>query len=140
MNSLRLPGMATARDGALFRLLASPRRAIMVSLTMLASRWGHGWDEIDVEEKGGVYALEIAGNSLWPVYRDGDRLIVQPIAEPRQGDRVIAKMRSGEVTADEVGRVLATHMELTPLNSVYPVRTFDRTDIAWVARILWVSQ
>ena len=40
---------------------------------------GEGWDEIALPaDLEGAYALEIAGDSMSPVYRDGDRVIVRP--------------------------------------------------------------
>src|SRR6478609_3578364 len=41
---------------------------------------GPGWNEIDFPGSGdeGVYALEITGGDLAPVFRDGDRLLVSP--------------------------------------------------------------
>ena len=74
---------------------------------------GQGWDEIDIQGDGeGVYALEIAGDSMLPVYRAGDRILVQPTAEPRRGDRVVVKTQEGEVMAKEVERVSAKRLEL----------------------------
>ncbi len=102
---------------------------------------GQGWEEIEIP--GGpddVYALEIAGDSMMPVYRDGDRIIVQPTPEPRRGDRVVVKTLTGEVMAKEVARVTAKRIELHSLNPEYDDRVLDREDIAWIARILWASQ
>jgi len=87
-----------------------------------------------------VFALEISGDSMRPVYRDGDRIIVQPTSEPRRGDRVVVKTADGEVMAKEVARVTAKRIELTSLNPDYPGRTLERKEIAWIARILWASQ
>jgi len=102
---------------------------------------GQGWDEIDIQGDGeGVYALEIAGDSMLPVYRAGDRILVQPTAEPRRGDRVVVKTAEGEVMAKEVERVSAKRLELLSLNPDYPGRVLERQDVAWVARILWASQ
>jgi len=102
---------------------------------------GQGWDEVEAPGHGeGVYALEIAGDSMLPVYRAGDRIIVQPTSDPRRGDRVVVKTLAGEVMAKEVGRVTAKRLELTSLNPDYPGRLLDRKDVAWVARILWASQ
>ena len=102
---------------------------------------GQGWDEIDIQGGGeGVYALEIAGDSMLPVYRAGDRILVQPTAEPRRGDRVVVKTAEGEVMAKQVERVTAKRLELLSLNPDYPGRALERRDIAWVARILWASQ
>ena len=102
---------------------------------------GQGWDEVEAPGAGeGAYALEIAGDSMLPVYRAGDRIIVQPAPEPRRGDRVVVKTTGGEVMAKEVARVTATRLELASLNPDYPPRTLERKDVAWVARILWASQ
>lgn len=103
---------------------------------------GQGWDEVDLPNGGEdeVYALEISGDSMRPVYRDGDRIIVKPTAEPRRGDRVVVRTTGGEVMAKEVARVTAKTLELASLNPEYPGRAVDRKEIAWVARILWASQ
>lgn len=104
---------------------------------------GQGWDEIDFPglAREGVYALEISGDSMAPVYREGDRIVVDPAAaEPRRGDRVVVKTLDGEVLAKEIARITAKAVELKSLNPDYPGRTLDRKDIAWIARILWASQ
>ncbi len=102
---------------------------------------GQGWDEVEMPGAGeSVYALEIAGDSMLPVYRAGDRIVVQPTPEPRRGDRVVVKTLEGEVMAKEVARVTAKRLELTSLNPDYPGRVLDRKDVAWIARILWASQ
>lgn len=103
---------------------------------------GQGWEEIDLHAGGDdeIYGLEISGDSMRPVYRDGDRIVVKPTTEPRRGDRVVVKTTGGEVMAKEVARVTARRLELTSLNPDYPGRTLERREIAWVARILWASQ
>ena len=103
---------------------------------------GQGWDEVDVPspDQNGVYALEISGDSMAPVYRDGDRIVVTPTQEVRRGDRVVVKTTAGEVMAKEVARITAKTVELASLNPAYEGRSLDRKDIAWIARILWASQ
>jgi phage repressor protein C with HTH and peptisase S24 domain len=103
---------------------------------------GQGWDEVDLPSIGreGAYALEISGDSMAPVYRDGDRIVVAPDMEPRRGDRVVVKTREGEVMAKELSRLTAGKLELRSLNPEYPARTLDRKDVAWIARIIWASQ
>jgi len=58
---------------------------------------GAGWEEIAFPELGDphAYALEINGESMLPVYRDGDRIIVSPQASTRRGDRVVVKTADG---------------------------------------------
>ncbi|HQR89023.1 MAG: DNA-binding protein [Caulobacter sp. 12-67-6] len=103
---------------------------------------GEGWDEIAFPglQEDGVYALEISGDSMVPVFRDGDRILVSPSIEPRRGDRVVVKTNDGEVMAKELSRVTARTIELTSLNRDYDDRVLERGDVAWIARILWASQ
>ena len=103
---------------------------------------GAGWEEVrfpGVADEH-AYALEISGASMEPVYREGDRVVVSPDAAPRRGDRVVVKLRSGEITAKELGRVTETRVELRSLNPDYPDRTVETADIVWMARIVWASQ
>jgi len=105
---------------------------------------GQGWDVVDFpaspSRKAGVYALEVQGDSMVPLYRDGDVLIVEPGAQVRRGDRVVVKTRDGEVMAKIILRQTARTIELTSLNPEHPNRTFDMADVEWVARIIWASQ
>ena len=87
-----------------------------------------------------VYALEIAGDSMEPVFRAGDVVIVQPGAPVRRGDRVVVRTRAGEVMAKILGRRNDQSVELISLNPVYPSRQIAAAEIDWVARILWASQ
>jgi phage repressor protein C with HTH and peptisase S24 domain len=87
-----------------------------------------------------VYALEIAGDSMEPMYRAGDIVIVQPGAAVRRGDRVVVRTRSGEVTAKLLGRRNDQTIELISLNPAHKPRELAVTDVDWIARILWASQ
>jgi phage repressor protein C with HTH and peptisase S24 domain len=87
-----------------------------------------------------AYALEISGDSMAPVYRAGDRIVVAPHAQPRRGDRVVVKTRSGEVMAKELGRVTNQSVELISLNPAFDNRLLNPSDIVWMARIVWASQ
>lgn len=105
---------------------------------------GQGWDVVEFpaapSHKTGVYALEVQGDSMMPLYRDGDVLIIDPGAQVRRGDRVVVKTREGEVMAKILMRQSARAIELTSLNSEHPNRSFDMTEVEWVARIIWASQ
>lgn len=105
---------------------------------------GQGWDVVDFparpSERPGVYALEVQGDSMLPLYRDGDILIVEPGAQIRRGDRVVVRSREGEVMAKVLSRQSARAVELTSLNPDHPNRSFDLDQIDWMARIIWASQ
>ena len=103
---------------------------------------GQGWDEIafpDVD-RDQVYALEISGDSMAPVFRDGDVVLVAPGAPLRRGDRVVVRTTEGEVLAKELARKTAKQVELRSLNREHPDRTLAAAEVDWVARIVWASQ
>lgn len=103
---------------------------------------GTGWDEIhfpEVEDEN-AYALEISGDSMLPVFRDGDVVVVSPVASIRRGDRVVVKTRDGEVMAKELARKTARHVELRSLNPAYEDRHIPLERLEWMARIIWASQ
>lgn len=103
---------------------------------------GQGWDEVTLPglNEEGVYALQISGDSMSPVYRDGDRIIVKADAPLKRGDRVVVKTREGEVMAKELERLTAKAVELRSLNAEHADRAFKHDDLVWMARILWASQ
>jgi phage repressor protein C with HTH and peptisase S24 domain len=103
---------------------------------------GGGWDEISVPEVGdpNAYALEISGESMEPVFRDGDIVIVSPAAPVRRGDRVVVRTAKGEVMAKELKRQSARRIELRSLNPLHPDFAFDLPELAWMHRIVWASQ
>jgi phage repressor protein C with HTH and peptisase S24 domain len=103
---------------------------------------GDGWDEVRFPglTTENVYALEIAGDSMEPVYRRGDRIVVAPGVPVRRGDRVVARTKDGEVLAKVLGRQTERMVELVSLNPDYAPRELPRGELAWMARILWASQ
>lgn len=105
---------------------------------------GQGWDVVDFPvspaQKVGCYALEVQGDSMMPLYRDGDVLIVEPGAQVRRGDRVVVKTRDGEVMAKLLARQTARTIDLASLNPDHPGRSLDMGDVDWIARIIWASQ
>ena len=105
---------------------------------------GQGWDVVEFPvspaQKSGVYALEVQGESMLPLYRDGDVLIVEPGAQVRRNDRVVVRTREGEVMAKVLIRQTPKTIELLSLNPEHPGRTIEMSDVDWIARIIWASQ
>ena len=128
MQSIPLLGMAEAGAGGYFDDAGFPA--------------GQGWDIVEFPARTGegVYALEVSGDSMLPLYRDGDTLIVAPNSAIRRGDRVVVRTKDGEVMAKILHRQTPRTIELHSLNPEHPNRTFESRDIEWVARILWASQ
>jgi phage repressor protein C with HTH and peptisase S24 domain len=103
---------------------------------------GEGWDTMafPAVDDTHAYALEITGDALHPAYRDGTHLIVSPAAPVRRGDRVVAKVRSGEVIVKELNRKTAKTLELKSLDSDQQDGMLAAEDVLWIARIVWASQ
>jgi phage repressor protein C with HTH and peptisase S24 domain len=103
---------------------------------------GGGWDEVSLPEIAdpNAYALEISGDSMEPVFRDGDVVVVSPAAPIRRGDRVVVRTRGGEVMAKQLQRRSARRVELLSLNPQHPSYTFELHEVAWIHRIVWASQ
>jgi phage repressor protein C with HTH and peptisase S24 domain len=103
---------------------------------------GAGWDvvELPATTDPNAYALTIAGDSMEPVYRDGDIIAVSPAAPVRVGDRVVARTAKGAVMAKLLTRRTASRIELTSLNPAHPMLSFGVKEIVWLQRIIWVSQ
>jgi phage repressor protein C with HTH and peptisase S24 domain len=102
---------------------------------------GRGWDEIDFPGAGeNIFALQITGDSMMPLYRGGDTIIVARNANVKRGDRVVVKTREGEVMAKIMQRRTARVVELASFNPAHATRTLAAAEIEWMGRILWASQ
>jgi phage repressor protein C with HTH and peptisase S24 domain len=138
-----------SRDGG---LRAPVRLVPLVGMAQAGSRGffddagfpvGAGWDEIPFPDLADehAYALEVTGDSMLPVYRDGDRIVVSPAASARRGDRVVVKtLTTGEVMAKQLTRLTAQRVELKSLNPAYEDRSFALSEVAFIHRIIWASQ
>ncbi len=103
---------------------------------------GQGWDEVEVPgvTDTTAYALEITGDSMVPVYREGDTIVISPGATIRKGDRVVVRTGDGQVMAKILQKQSARSVELASFNPDHPVKTLDAKNVDWMARIIWASQ
>ncbi len=126
--SIPLLGLAQAGSGGFFDDAGLPS--------------GEGWDAVDFPKPDGesIYALEISGDSMLPLYRDGDRIIVSPTASIRRGDRIVVRTNEGEVMAKILVRRTASLIELESANPDHENRSVSLQEVDWIARIVWASQ
>lgn len=103
---------------------------------------GKGWDEMALPNAGedGTFALEVSDDTMLPLYREGDVLIVSPGEQVRRGDRVIVMFKSGNLAARVLHRQTANIAEFRPLVGNGDPESIDLAKIDWIARILWASQ
>ena len=103
---------------------------------------GQGWDLVEIPSTAneGTYALSVQGDSMMPLYRDGDVLIVDPETSAHRGDRVVVKTGGGEIMAKILQRRNSGQIELSSLNPHHSTRIFATHEVEWLARIVWASQ
>lgn len=103
---------------------------------------GGSWDEVALPEVSDIhaFALRITGDSMEPVYREGDMVILSPTAPVRRGDRVVLRTSIGEVMAKVITRRTAKRVEVRSFNPAHRDRSFDLRDVSWMHRITWASQ
>lgn len=103
---------------------------------------GEGWEQTELpRSRDSLLSLRVTGDSMAPVYREGDRIIVdREASDVRKGDRVVVRTTGGETLAKEVAGLTARAVTLASINPAYEPRTLPRKDIVWMGRILWVSQ
>ncbi len=103
---------------------------------------GQGWDEVSSPSNTGehAYALRVSGDSMFPLYREDDIIIVDPSARMRRGDRVVAKTLEGEVLAKVLEPRTSNAIVFSSLNPEHEDLKFAPEEIDWIARIVWASQ
>lgn len=103
---------------------------------------GEGWEQTELPRPSdSLLSLRINGDSMAPLYREGDRVIVdREASDVRRGDRVVVRTTGGETLAKEVAALTAKVVTLASVNPAYPPRAVPRPEIVWMGRILWVSQ
>lgn len=88
-----------------------------------------------------AFALEIKGESMQPEFKQGDRVIIDPLVQPNPGDFVVAKNGDDEATfkkyrprgINERGDPV---FELVPLNEDYPSMRSDITPIQIIGTMI----
>ncbi len=137
-----IEGGATARPVATIPLIGFAQAGDRGFFDDAGYPAGGGWDEIPFPEIGDphAYALEVSGDSMEPLFRDGDVVIVSPAANVRRGDRVVVRTTEGEVMVKQLVRLSAKRIDLASINPSHPGRSLATEEVAWLARILWASQ
>ena len=102
---------------------------------------GGAWETINLPGTGeNDYALEISGESMQPLYKEGDIIIVSPDENARRGDKVVVKTKNDEVMAKILKRKTNDSIELDSFNPKYQTIIKNMYEIVWIARITWASQ
>lgn len=139
---LALGGLDVARSRSTLPLISLSQAAQSGFFDDAGLPAGAGWDETafpNIADEN-AFALEVSDDSMRPLYREGDVVIVSPAAPVRRGDRVAVKLLASEMLAGELKRRTAKTIELRFFNPERAERTLGAENVAWIARIMWSSQ
>lgn len=76
----------------------------------------------------GSFAVEIEGDSMAPLFKHGDRVVVDPTLAAEPGDFVVAEI-GGAVTFRKFRQRDAKNFELVPLNNDWPTVSSEHSTI-----------
>jgi len=103
---------------------------------------GTAWDEVSLAplDDGALYAVKVTGNALAPAYRNGNLLLVAPATPIRRGDRVLLKLRRGDLMVLDLVRRGTRKTEFAGVGSGARDRSLAADEIRWMARIVGAIQ
>lgn len=84
--------------------------------------------KVDGTDKENYYALNVVGDSMTPLFDDGDTVIVHKQDDFENGDNCVVLINGEEATIKKVYKD-NTGIELKAVNPYYPPRLFSKKDI-----------
>lgn len=91
-----------------------------------------GYESIDnVSNPKEYYALQVTGNSMEPLFSDGDIAIVHKQEDFESGNTCIVLVNGDEATVKKVVRV-DDGIDLIAMNPYYPVRHFSKEELSQI--------
>lgn len=79
-----------------------------------------------------AFALVIDGDSMEPRCVAGDRVVLMPNTEPRDGCLVVAKLKRDGVVLRRFTRLTAGKIRLIPYNTSYPSVDYTTSEFHWI--------
>ena len=103
---------------------------------------GSGWEEMDFPliEDANAYIIELDRDIAPPTHKTGDLIVVSPSSGIRRGDRILARLRDGEMIVGSLVRRTTQKVTITPVSHVGEEIVVETRRVAWLARIIWLSQ
>jgi phage repressor protein C with HTH and peptisase S24 domain len=85
-----------------------------------------------------AYAIRVHGDSMFPRFKPGERLIASPRQEVRDGDEVYVELLSGERLIKQARRTSGGWM-LVSYNPAYPPREVRREEVGAIHPIIHIT-
>ncbi|MEO1104802.1 MAG: S24 family peptidase [Pseudomonadota bacterium] len=87
-----------------------------------------------------LYGLTVVGDSMEPLYRNGDVLFVAPDVPIKEGDRVVVRLRNNDVLVKVLKSRNTEEMGLGAINADHPDMAVESASVEWIARIVYATQ
>ncbi|MEO1017410.1 MAG: helix-turn-helix transcriptional regulator [Pseudomonadota bacterium] len=103
---------------------------------------GEVWDEIEFPliDDDGAFAIELDEDIAPPCYRAGDLLVVSPGSSVRRHDRVMIYYQDRSVQFGVLTRRTAQRLAVRDLDGGGEEQSVQVGEVAWIGRIVWLSQ
>jgi phage repressor protein C with HTH and peptisase S24 domain len=100
------------------------------------------WEDVEFPsiDDPRAYLIELDKDIGQDFCRPGSLLVVAPSNSVRRHDRVMLKLRSGDLTFGTVKRKTAQQYTIVQSRNGDSEFTMGAKEIAWIVRIIWVSQ
>jgi len=80
-----------------------------------------------------AFALTIEGDSMWPTFLPGDKVICEPSNEPRNSKPVVAKFADDAVQLRIYHKLKDGRIQLASLRpEIYPTQDYDPKEFHWI--------
>jgi len=150
-------GLRTAEKAGTYETNVSPGPALQDRVPLISwVRAGDLCDAIDIFQPGAAeewldcpfphsasaFCLELRGLSMWPEYREGEIILVEPDLTPIHNDDVVARTPEGQVTFKRL-QITEDGTYLLALNPDFPNRILhmpDGTHLCGVVTGSWIKR
>ena len=86
-----------------------------------------------------AFIVEFDRDVAAPLLRAGDQAVVAPSGGIRRGDRVLGRLRNGEVVVGVLSRRTAQRTTLQDLTPPFGDKSIATEDLSWLGRIVWLG-
>jgi phage repressor protein C with HTH and peptisase S24 domain len=99
------------------------------------------WEDIELPNfnEPSLYAIEIDRDLGAPMLRSGDIVVVSPESSVRRNDRIVVRLRGGEIEFGVFNRRTTQRFSIGSFAAQSEDRTIPMSDVAWQARIICIS-
>jgi SOS-response transcriptional repressor LexA len=116
--------------------------ALSEAIDLFEPGYAEEWLDCPFPHSNGAFCLEVRGTSMFPDYRPGELILVEPNIEPLHDDDIVARTPDGQATFKRL-QITEDGTYLLALNPEFPNRIItvpDGTEICGVVTGSWMNR